>query len=109
MIGFTFYTESAQVDKGPGIVLENVPAACMNEIKGFVCNNWMDSEAYRLKRKVNPFLQGVDEFSGWMFIEFWSRDIEAMEHYVTAIHHIVQRHQPDVEVEKKATSIPLST
>ena len=40
-------------------------------LRNVVLNNWINSEDYKAKLKVSPFLQGYDERSGWALVEFW--------------------------------------
>lgn len=50
-------------------------------LKMAVINNYMDSDYYKMKDKVNPFLQGYDAET-WIMVEFWTDDFEAIEKYV---------------------------
>lgn len=44
------------------------------KIQQIVCNQWMDSVDYKLKRSASPFLQGyvLDGHRSWVLVEFWS-------------------------------------
>lgn len=48
----------------------------------FVQNCYMDSVAYKAKQGVSPFIQSLGEEEGWILIEFWGGDKEAIEKYV---------------------------
>lgn len=58
-------------------------------VRGIVCNNYMDSEDYKLKQPCQPFLQGYEEprydEDGWVLVEFWSDDRQAMEAFTAHI------------------------
>lgn len=56
-------------------------------IRGVVCNNWVDSLDYKMKKHAEPFLQGYrlpweGAPDGWILIEFWSQNREAIEAWV---------------------------
>lgn len=96
MAKFEYHPESAMPGKGPGIVLTDVSPACFDRIRQFVTETYMGAEAYKMKEGVNPFLQGEDRKSGWIFIEFWSSDRNRMNLYAEAIHKIFERHHGKV-------------
>jgi len=50
-------------------------------LKMAVINNHMDLDYYKMKDKVNPFLQGYD-VENWIMVEFWTDDFEAIEKYI---------------------------
>lgn len=51
-----------------------LPQALMSAIRASVCNQWIDSDDYKRNRSCHPFLQGYDEASGWLLVEFSVRD-----------------------------------
>lgn len=61
------------------------------KVRSLVCNNYMPSKSYQLGQKCSPFLQGYrppyekDGANGWVFVEFWSEDKEAMMKFVDFI------------------------
>lgn len=100
---FEYHRESAMPGKGPGVVCEGLNEACFHEMRAFVLNNWTDSDAYRLKEGVGPFLQGEDERSGWLFVEFWSTNQPNMNRYAEALHEIFKRHHVEVPATTRWT------
>lgn len=55
-----------------------------------VTNNWMNSDDYKMKEHVSPFLQGYappadGRNDGWVLVEFWSSDREAIDAYVAHV------------------------
>ena len=58
----------------PCIQVSDASVETLRTIKRVVTNNWSTSEAYRLKQPCSPFLQGYDENSGWVLVEFWLPD-----------------------------------
>ncbi len=56
-------------------------------VHNVVTNNYMPSDDYKLKIKSGAFLQGFmmptgDLNNGWVMIEFWSRDEQAIRDFV---------------------------
>jgi hypothetical protein len=64
------------------IEMEKAPVEEMQKLRGIVMDNWTTSENYKAKEKAHPFVQGYNEEEGWIFIEFWSSDLEAIEKYI---------------------------
>lgn len=93
MAKYTYHPVCAMPGKGPGVIMEGLSKACFDEIRAFVMNNWSDSEEYKMKRGVDPFLQGQDERIGWLFIEFWGANKEAKNLYAEEIHKIFEFHE----------------
>lgn len=50
-------------------------------LRSILSDNITTSAHYKAKQGLSPFLQGYDENSGWVFIEFWTRDRSAVEKY----------------------------
>lgn len=50
-------------------------------LRQLLSNNVTTSAHYKAKQGLSPFLQGYDENSGWVFIEFWTQDRNAVEKY----------------------------
>lgn len=91
-ISFEYHREHAMPGKGPGVVMQGISGECFDEIVAVVSNNWMGSEEYTAKRGVDPFLQGMDRTSGWLFVEFWGGDAGRRNAYAERIHKIFMRH-----------------
>lgn len=51
-------------------------------VKRCITANHADDPAYQKKSKAHPFLQGCDSRSGWVLIEFWTTDQNAINEYV---------------------------
>lgn len=57
-----------------------------------VCDQRIDSEFYKRKQSVMPFLQGgSDNTEGWILIEFWTLDRDAVQSYVDWLNSDVAR------------------
>lgn len=59
-------------------------------VRRIVCNQWMPSKDYQLKRDAEPFLQGYqeprdNEQDGWVLVEFWSANREAIDRFVAHV------------------------
>lgn len=60
------------------------------QVRGIVCNIYMDSEDYRLRQPSGAFLQGYEEprndrQDGWVLVEFWSHDQLGKQSFVDHI------------------------
>lgn len=63
-----------------------MPAVEMRELSSEKCqivrrvmgNTYTDSDDYKAHRDAHPFLQGYDEKSGWILIEFWTNKCPQM-------------------------------
>ncbi len=64
------------------IVLDDATPREFSYLRSAVSDNWIDSPFYKEKQAVSPFLQGQDVKSGWIYIEFWCDDYEAIKKYV---------------------------
>lgn len=49
-------------------------------LKRCVCDNYTESEYYKAKDKVKPFIQSYTD--NFIMVEFWTKDFEAIEKYV---------------------------
>ena len=54
-------------------------------LRATVADNWMDSEAYKVRIRAGAFLQGYDEYSGWALVEFWLDDYQPFVDYVNRL------------------------
>ena len=78
----------------PRVQLHGLTKEQCRTVRGVVCNGYMKSEDYVLKYPAGPFLQGYqepcgdDEKDGWVLVEFWSRDMQAIQQFVD---HLNQR------------------
>lgn len=105
MAKYTYHPVCAMPGKGPGVIMEGLSKACFDEIRAFVLNNWSDCEEYKMKRGVDPFLQGQDESIGWLFIEFWGSSMRAKNLYAEAIHKIFEAHEVGVMDKSRSTAL----
>ena len=56
----------------PAIELHNASKELHSFLKAIVCNNWIDSEEYKVSKASGAFLQGGSDLEeGWILIEFW--------------------------------------
>ena len=56
-------------------------------VRDIICNNYMDSIDYKLKRDCSPFLQGYHEpdegrEDGFVLVEFWSGNKKAIQAFI---------------------------
>jgi hypothetical protein len=63
-------------------------------LRWIICNNHQDSDDYKRSRAANPFLQGYQpplrdgQKDGWILVEFWSMDRDAIDIYVNYINSV---------------------
>jgi len=55
-------------------------------LRSAVLDNRTDSMFYLKRQTARPFLQGDDD--GWILIEFWSRDEQAVNEYVAWLNSV---------------------
>ena len=65
-----------------GFELRDISADIMNLVAGLVCDNRMNSENYKKKGDTRPYLQGRNERSGWLLVEFWGGKTEDHQAYI---------------------------
>lgn len=58
-------------------------------IRSIVSNNFTNSLDYKMKSFVQPFIQGYDENSGWILIEFWGGCVDTRKMYVEYLNHLL--------------------
>jgi hypothetical protein len=51
-------------------------------IRLLTTSTYIDSENFKLSRQAGAFLQGYDEKSGWILVEFWSKNFKPFVDYV---------------------------
>lgn len=75
------------------------PVDLMKAIRASVCCQWSDMEDYRVHRKAGSFLQGFDEASGWVMVEFATRNPDDRQAAVDLLAAAVANHhrQPVME------------
>ena len=54
-------------------------------VRRCVTNQWMNTQDYRLSRACGAFLQGYDEKTGYVLVEFWAENREAMEAFTAHV------------------------
>jgi hypothetical protein len=54
----------------------NLPVEELKRLTSIVLCNIIDSVEYKACKKAGAFLQGYDESSGWILIEFWNEDYQ---------------------------------
>jgi hypothetical protein len=60
----------------PCIELQKCGIEEMRKLKAAVMTQFMNDPFYKTSRKAGAFLQGYDESSGWILIEFWQKDYQ---------------------------------
>jgi hypothetical protein len=58
------------------IELENAPVNVLTTIRSIVMDNWIHSVRYQVSKKAGAFLQGYDESTGYLLVEFWSNNYQ---------------------------------
>lgn len=71
------------------IQAQNLPVKECQRIRMHVLDNWIDSPWYKAKDKAHPFLQGYDENSGWILVEFWTSNREGIQAFVDMLNEEV--------------------
>ena len=78
--------------KGPSIRAHNLTKGQCILIRKIVCNQFMDSDDYKLAQGTGAFLQGYEEprtwskvDDGWVMVEFWSSDMEKIQKFIDHI------------------------
>jgi len=64
------------------IQLTNANSLEISYLKRAIMANHIDDIFYKMKQNVHPFLQGIDEQSGWILIEFWTNNKKACQEYI---------------------------
>lgn len=53
-------------------------------------NRWDDPD-YKIKDKSHPFLQGNER--GWILIEFWTVNLDAINDFITYLNHVTRQQE----------------
>ncbi len=56
-------------------------------IRALIMDNWLESEAYKLKGNSRPFLQGFElpmkgKNDGWVLVEFWTENQSGIQKWI---------------------------
>lgn len=75
-----------------GFELRGWPEEKLKKLRAIISNNWMDSEAYKRKQSIQPFIQGWDvdvawskyphSRRTWMLVEFWTDNEQDCREYI---------------------------
>ena len=83
-----------------------LPQAAMRDIRASVCNQWIHSDDYKRKQACHPFLQGFDESSGWLLVEFSVSDREACMPMVEHLRGLIEQHLQPAPVPSSRKAKP---
>jgi len=52
-------------------------------------DDFVRSPTYKLRYPAHAFLQGADQYDGWVMIEFWSKDEGAIQVFIDHLNEVV--------------------
>jgi hypothetical protein len=70
------FTVQQSLHGQPSVTTLNAPVPLLEFVRNAVMRNHMDDPVYHLRTRAQAFLQGYDEGSGWLLVEFWTGDPE---------------------------------
>lgn len=75
----------------PSVELQGADERVQAIVRSAIGRNSMLDPVYHLRRVAHAFLQGDDPRSGWMLVEFWTRDSEKIQAFVDYLNAEISR------------------
>lgn len=94
----SFVYDKKTPHRNRGVTFTNLSPEAQEDIRRFMADNYVKSPDYQIKRGAEPFLQGDDPRSGWMFVEFWSKE----EMHLACLERLVEifkKHHPGGSIQ----------
>lgn len=81
----------------------NLPVEELKRLISIILCNTINSAEYKACKKAGAFLQGYDESSGWILIEFWNEDYKD---FMTLANRFIEMTKAEaIEVMKKGFKV----
>jgi hypothetical protein len=85
----------------PCVQLHKADERTQRIVRSAIGRNHMDDPVYHLRRESCAFLQGDDPHSGWMLVEFWTRDMEKIRPFVDYLNGTIYGVPLDTDGEER--------